>query len=148
MSLKEELSYLEKMVSNSVRFDVANISQIDFTNAMLKNNELSALPTEYQEFLMESDGLILPPYEFYGTKIIERMEYNYKFPSIIEVNMPLVKNKNPLIKNRVIIGSMFFDVIIFDETDKKFKILSRINFETVKTFEKFKQLLEYIKETL
>ncbi len=148
MSLKEEITILENMVPNAVRFDNANISQIDFTNAMLKNNNLSPIPPEYQEFLKESDGLILPPYEFYGTKVFERTKYNYKFPNVVDVNMPLVKSGNPLINNRVIIGSMFFDIIIFDEDDKKFKILNRINFETIKVFEKFKQLLEYIKETI
>ena len=148
MNLKEKLSKLTDMVANSVKFDGANSAKIDFTNAMLKNNNLAIIPFEYQEFLKETNGLILPPYEFYGTEVFNRTEYNYKFPNIIDVNIPLIKDKNPLIENRVILGSVFFDIIIFDDMDKKFKIVNRINFEIIEIFENFNQLLEYVNNTI
>ncbi len=148
MDLQEKLSQFKKKIPNIVRFDAANSAKIDFTNAMLKNNNLAVIPAEYQEFLKETNGLILPPYEFYGTEITNRIEYNYRFPNIIEINIPLVKNKNPLIEKRVIIGSVFFDIIVFDEFDKKFKIINRVNFEIIETFENFKQLFEYVSKTI
>ena len=148
MDLKKELSLFENKVPNSVRFDGTNSAKIDFTNAMLKNNNLASIPSEYQEFLKETNGLILTPYEFYGTEAVSRNEYNYKFPNIIDINITLVKNKNPLIEKRVIIGSVFFDIIIFDDTDKKFKIVNRVNFEIIEVFENFTQLLEYVKNTI
>ena len=144
----DTLSQIYDILQNGIKFEKANTAKIDFVNAMLKNNNLATIPEEYQKFLMETNGAILPPYEFYGTDIMDRKGYNYKFPNLIEANMPLIKNKNPLIEGRVIIGSVFFDVIIFDEIDKKFKIVNRINFEIIKTFEKFKHLLEYVKETI
>ena len=148
MSLKEKLLQLENMVPNSLKFSGASIAKIDFTNAMLKNNNLSEIPSEYQEFLKETNGLLLPPYEFYGTEVIDRKEYNYKYPNLIDINIPLVKNKNPLIENRIIIGSVFFDVIIFDAIDKKFKIINRVNFEIIESFDNFKQLFEYVNDTI
>lgn len=148
MDLLEKLSQFKNKIHNIVTFDAANGAKIDFTNAMLKNNNLAIIPAEYQEFLKETNGLILPPYEFYGTEIVNRTEYNYRFPNIIEINIPLVKNKNPLIEKRVIIGSVFFDIIIFDEFDKKFKIINRVNFEIIETFENFKQLFEYVSKTI
>ncbi len=148
MTIKEIISKLESKVPNARKFDGATKAKIDFANAMLKNNNLANISNEYQEFLMETDGMILPPYEFYGTEVINRPEYNYKFPNLIEANIDLVKDKNPLIENRVIIGNVFFDIIIFDEIDKKFKILNRVNFEIIETFENFKQLLEYVIKTV
>ena len=148
MSLKEKLSQFERIVPNCLKFNGASIAKIDFTNAMLKNNNLSEIPVEYQEFLKETNGFLLPPYEFYGTEVIERKEYNYKYPNIVDINIPFVKNKNPLIEKRLVIGSVFFDIIIFDEIDKKFKIINRVNFEIIESFENFKQLLEYVNDTI
>ena len=148
MKVEEIISLLKKKISNSVTFDGASVAKIDFTNAMLKNNKLSDLPEEYQKFLMETNGFIVPPFEFYGTEIFDRNDFNYRFPNVVEVNLPLVKNQNPLIEQRVIIGSVFFDMIIFDGIDRKFKIMNRVNFETIKTFESFEKVLEYLQENL
>lgn len=148
MNIKNKISQLESIIKNSIHFSGASAAKIDFTNAMLKNNNLAHLPVEYQEFLKITNGLILPPYEFYGTEIIERPEYNYRFPNVIEANIPLVKNKNLLIEKRVIVGTVFFDIIVFDEMDLKFKIINRVNFEVIKTFEDFEKLLEYIEMTV
>ena len=142
------LSQICDMVQNTVKFSGTTSPKIDFVNAMLKNNNLATIPEEYQEFLKKTNGLIAPPYEFYGTDTVDRKEYNYKFPNIIDANKPLLKNNNPLIENRVVIGTVFFDMIIFDGLDKKFKIVNRVNFEIIKSFEKFKHLLEYVTETI
>ena len=138
--LYEKVKKLKSLVKNSVVFDGAKPAKLDFTNA--------TLPPEYIEFLKITNGMIIPPYEFYGSEVIDRKDYNYKYPSIMEINKTFVQNKNPLIENRIVIGNVFFDTIIYDKFDNNYKIVNRINFEIIKSFSSFSNLLDYIIESM
>lgn len=144
MELKNNISKIKELIENTITFEKAEKAKIDFINAMLKNNEFSIIPYEYEQFLVLSNGLIALPCELYGTETINRQEYNYKFPNIIDANKVFIENKNPLMKNRVMLGTIAFDIIIFDANDNKFKILNRFNFETIETFSSFNNILDYI----
>lgn len=146
--LYEKVKKLKSLVKNSVVFDGAKPAKLDFTNAMLTNSKNATLPPEYIEFLKITNGMIIPPYEFYGSEVIDRKDYNYKYPSIMEINKTFVQNKNPLIENRIVIGNVFFDTIIYDKFDNNYKIVNRINFEIIKSFSSFSNLLDYIIESM
>ncbi len=144
MNLQEKILKLKSKNENVITFAKAEKSKIDFVNAMLKNDNFATIPFEYENFLLLSNGLIIPPIELYGSEDIERKEYNYKFPSIIEANKIFIQNKNPLMKNRVMLGTFIFDIIVFDGNDNFYKILNRFNFDTIETFKSFNELFDYI----
>lgn len=146
MTLQEKILNLKNKIENIITFQKAEIAKIDFVNAMLKNDNFSEIPSDYKNFLMFTNGLIMPPVELYGTENVERAKYNYKFPNIIEVNKIFIDNKNPLIKNRLMLGTFAFDILIFDGNDNLYKILNRFNFETIETFKSFNELFDYISE--
>lgn len=146
MTLQEKILNLKNKIENIITFQKAEIAKIDFVNAMLKNDNFSEIPSDYKNFLMFTNGLIMPPVELYGTENVERAKYNYKFPNIIEVNKIFIDNKNPLMKNRLMLGTFAFDILIFDGNDNLYKILNRFNFETIETFKSFNELFDYISE--
>ena len=126
-------------------------SKIDFSSAMLDNAGGTNIPNDYAEFLEKTNGMIAVPFEFYGTEIQKRNECMpaYNFPNIVDVNQPFFKdNKNLLMKKRIVVGQTLCDLIIFDGNDKKYKLLQRINFKTICEFNKFDDVIEYVKNSL
>ena len=145
---KNDFSSLMNKFKNVVLFEPTTQSKIDFANAMLTNNNIQKIPSDYSDFLKVHNGLIIPPFELYGTDVIHRNNYNYKFPNLFDINSLFIKNKNPLIENRIVVGSIGFDIILYDYIDSKYKIVNRLNFEIIEQFDTSDNLFDYVINTL
>ncbi|MBD5405453.1 hypothetical protein HDR59_02790 [bacterium] len=127
-------------------FPLAKTAQVDFTSAMLKNNNLSPIPNDYTLFLTnESNGLICDGVlEFFGTEKIRRNKDSYNFPNIVEANEIFNKTQNPLMENSVLLGYNLLYAIIWSESEKVYKIIKRNFFTPIKKFNNFGDVLKFI----
>lgn len=130
-AIRESIAEFRAKAKEAALFAGATDSRIDFANAMLKNEGFAPLPRDYAEFLMETNGMIAPGVEFYGTDEIGRAKERYKFPNILGANMALAKGGNPLIKGSVLVGNAFLYAIIYDPADGTYRIASRLSLATV-----------------
>ena len=146
MTIQNKIELLKSHITNVKEFAPTNDAKIDFVDAMLKNGEFATLPEDYKEFLKITNGIIAQPYEFYGTENINRIENNYKFPNVVEVNNLFKETTNPLMKNRVVLGEKFFDIFVYDNYDNLYKILNRLNLSIIKIFKNFEEVLDNILE--
>ena len=143
--ISDKISKIMRKCRRAVLFDGVVKAKVDFAGAMLKNAGGTEVPADYVEFLEKSNGMIEAPYEFYGTEVHKRNAAMYNFPNIVDANMDLLKDgKNPFVLRRIIIGQSYFDLIIFDEVDAKYKIVNRLNFSVVKEFKSFEMLLDFV----
>lgn len=139
---------LKLKISNIEFFPATNISQIEFTGAMLKNDAFAPIPSEYAEFLKVCNGFASGILEFYGTEIVDRKNLSYKFPNIVKANDIFKKTTNPLMLNCVLLGNFSANPIIYDNNNKIYKIVLRLNFEPLKEFKTFTEVLEYCQENI
>lgn len=143
--MEKSLQTLKKIIHNLEFFARAKVSQIDFTNAMLKNDKFSPMPDDYAMFLREeSNGIVSGILEFFGTEKVNRSDYNYNFPSIIEANEIFKTTNNPLMENSVLLGYNLLYAIIWNESEKVYKIIHRNFFTPFKTFNKFNDVLQFV----
>ncbi len=143
MSIKQ-INSLKKQLANMFLADKTEMAKIDFIDAMLSNSNRAKLPNDYKKLLEKHNGIIAVPLEFYGCESIKRDKYNYKFPSILEINEIFKETNNHFMEQKVMLGSLLLDIIIFDAKDKKYKILNRLSFQSLAVFENLDTLLDYI----
>ena len=142
--IKSVLAEFKIKAKGSVFFPGATDSKIDFTNAMLKNEGLATLPYDYAMFLKETNGMIAPDTEFYGTDEIVRSGRNYKFPNLAFVNKELAMEGNPLIKGSVLVGNSSLSAIVFDAEAGAYRITNRLSFATVHMCADMAEVLRYL----
>ena len=147
--ISDRIFDVKKKARVFVAFDSVQSAKVDFAGAMLKNAGGVNIPSDYAEFLKNTNGMIATPFEFYGTEVQKRNNIPpYNFPNIVDVNMVFLKDKNPLMVNRIVVGMVYFDLIIFDGKDKKYKLLHRTNFAVVSEFKNFDDVLGYVIKSL
>ena len=146
--MNEILKQLKSTINNIIFFPSAKDAQIDFINAMLKNDKFSPLPNDYCDFLKNTNGITSGVLEFFGTEKIKRADYNYNFPNIVDANEIFKKLDNPLMKNCVLLGYNLLHAIIYDNNEKMYKIVNRNFFTPVKEFSNFNDVLQYILSNL
>lgn len=147
--ITDKISKIRLKAKNFVMFDKGTTAKIDFAGAMLKNAGGVEIPLDYVEFLKNTNGMIAVPFEFFGTDVMERKERLYKFPNIVDINMDFLKNNRiTLMRGRIVVGHVYFDMIIFDGNDGKYKLVARNNFATVRVFKDFEEVLGYVEQSL
>ena len=144
IGIRDALSELGIKAKAAVLFRGATDSKIDFANAMLRNEGLAPMPYDYAEFLRETNGLIAPGIEFYGTDEIERTKERYRFPNLLGANNELAKGGNQLIKGSVLVGNAFLWALIYDPADEAYRIASRPGFATMRKCADISEVLRHI----
>ncbi|MGN0929879.1 MAG: hypothetical protein ACI4N3_04525 [Alphaproteobacteria bacterium] len=143
--MEKSFQTLKRLIPNLEFFARAKEAQIDFTNAMLKNDKFAPIPDDYAMFLKdESNGMVCGMLEFFGTEKVKRADYNYNFPSIIDANEIFKTTNNMLMENSVLLGYNLLYAIIWNESEKVYKIINRNFFTPLETFTKFDDVLKFI----
>lgn len=143
--MEKSLQTLKGIIPNIEFFARAKVSQIDFTNAMLKNDKFASMPEDYAIFLSEeSNGIVSGILEFFGTEKVSRSNYDYNFPSIIDANEIFKKTTNMLMENSVLLGYNLLFAIIWSGNENVYKVINRNFFTVIKTCNKFNDVLQFI----
>ena len=147
--ITDKILVIRKKAKNFVEFVGVNRAKVDFAGAMLKNAMGVSIPNDYAEFLQKTDGMIATPFEFFGTSEHDRKMQMYKFPNIVDFNMVFLKgDKIPSMRKRIVVGQVYFDMIIFDGNDGKYKLVARNNFASIRIFNGFEDVLGYVAQSL
>ena len=142
--MNEILQNLKRTVGDITYFPATKDAQIDFTNAMLKNNQFAQMPDDYGLFLKHSNGMASGEIEFFGTEKIHRAEYSYNFPNIVDANEIFKNPPYPLMLNCVLLGYNLVNAIIWDGNKKVYRIINRNFFTPVAEFANFVEVLKFI----
>lgn len=129
-------------VNGCVLFPPSEEKTIETTQKFLQANHFAPISQEYQYFLRQSNGFILNGVELFGTISQPRIEKNYTFPSIEEINRPCA-NYN-FFNGKMILGRMSESLLIYDEEGKLYAVADRINLRSRIEFNTFGELLVYI----
>lgn len=100
------------------------------------------LPEDFCQFLDLCDGLYYDGLELFGTKEHPRPTKEYIFTNLTNANKPF--SEYTFFCQKTIIGSMSENFIIYDNNNKIFAIVDRINLCSQIEFSSFEDLFSYL----
>ncbi len=129
-----------------IYFPPTLMKEIEETNNWLLMQKFCALPEEYQNFLLNSNGLSCNGLDLYGSCSHYRETKNYKFPSIQDINQNFINYR--FFKDKVIIGSWNESLIYYDKRGNYYALADRINLRSRYEFDGFEKILNYLLEII
>jgi len=135
--MRKVIEALKKDIA--VTFEAADAKSLKNVNATLKSNNFPTLPSEYEEILKITDGLIWNGIELYGTKSYERELKGYTIPGIADVNMDFVGFDS--LAGKLIVGRMPEELLVYSATDNLWGCVDRTDFMVMQTAPSLKELL-------
>ncbi|MBE6452170.1 MAG: hypothetical protein E7012_01605 [Alphaproteobacteria bacterium] len=128
--------------TDCISFTSATDDDIKNLSAHFQECGLPPIPQSYALFLKNSNGFQYDGIEFYGTIEHKRTEKDYTFPSLLTANKDF--SNYEFFSNKLLIGIMLENFIIFDSTTQKFAIVDAISLHTLKEFPDFRELIKTI----
>jgi hypothetical protein len=131
-----------KMKEHATVFDpVTQEAKIAYLDGYLEDNNFAKIPLDYENFLRECDGMFFSGVEFYGIDDHDIEGAAFTFPSILSINEYYLENA--FTDKAVIIGAQPEYLYLFKEADKKYSVVSTLDFYTAEQFDSFDDLLQF-----
>ena len=125
-----------------VCFPAAKDKDIQKANSFLVASGLPNLPQDYKDFLLITNGFCYDGLEFFGTETHHRKEKNYTFSSICSINNDFIEYQ--FFADKLIIGKMSENFIIYDSTNNSYVIVDSINLCSQIEYSEFKDIINII----
>lgn len=134
-------SLLEKILAQNscIYFPPSAEENVLLTNQQLSELGFASLPPDFTILLSVCDGFYYDGLEILGVKPHPRPVKNYIFAGLAEVNRPFAEYA--FFKGKVIIGRMSENIIVYDDVNKLFAIIDRVNLCSQVEFSDFGSLL-------
>ncbi len=123
-------------------FPAIGKESVEQTNQELIKLGSPALPPDFCVFLSLCDGLYYDGLELFGTKEHPRPTKQYIFTDIINANKPFLEYT--FFNQKLILGSMSENFIIYDNKNNLFAVIDRINLCSQIEFSSFEELFSYL----
>ncbi|MCL2439288.1 MAG: hypothetical protein FWD15_02125 [Alphaproteobacteria bacterium] len=122
----------------------ASASQVDFANALLKNNSYPEIPLEYAKFLELSDGMSGSMIEFFGV-VNKTRDSNYYALSTVPSAMQdfLGTAKSP---GFLILGSFPLGYVSYSKTLSRYQLLDITSMRELAAAKTFREVLFALKD--
>lgn len=127
-----------KKTKSFLCFPPAGKDVVEQTNQDLSDLGCPVLPQEICLFLDLCDGLYYDGLELFGAQEHPRPTKEYTFTSLIKANKPFLEYS--FFCQKIIIGSMSENFIIYDAKNKLFAVIDRINLCSQIEFSSFEDL--------
>ncbi len=108
-----------------ITFSPASKADIARTQTQLQEMKFAALPDDFLDFLSYCDGCYYDGLEMFGAKPHPRHKKQYTFRNLSEENRDFCDYKFFL--GKLIIGRMSEHLLIYDEQNKLYAVLDRVN---------------------
>lgn len=131
-----------KKTKSFLCFPTAGKEYIEQTNQELIKLGCPVLSQDFCVFLSLCDGLYYDGLELFGTKEHPRPTKQYIFTNIINANKPFLEYT--FFNQKIILGSMSENFIIYDNKNKLFAVIDRINLCSQVEFSSFEELFSYL----
>ena len=116
--------------------------EITQTDSFLRSLSFAALPEDYHFFLELSNGLVCNGVELMGSIPHQRTVKQYIFPDIIQINKPYAKYD--YFKEKLIIGRLPEGLLVYQNENRSYAVIDRINLRSRYEAPSLKELLIYI----
>ena len=123
-------------------FPPAGKEALEQSNKELASFGNQHLPEDFCQFLELCDGLYYDGLELFGTKEHPRPTKEYTFTNLVKANKPF--SEYTFFYQKIIIGSMSENFIIYDNKNKLFAVIDRINLCSQVEFSSFEELFSYL----
>ena len=123
----------------SVHFSESAENDILQTNKFLTKQGFAEIPEDYREFLLQTNGIIFNGTELMGTAPQQRMEKQYIFPDLTQINK--LYAKYDYFRGKLIIGRLPESLLIYDGQSRVFAVLDRVNLRSRLEVPSFRDLL-------
>ncbi len=123
----------------SVHFSGSAENDILQTNKFLSGQGFAEIPEDYRKFLLQTNGIIFNGTELMGAAPQQRVEKQYIFPDLIQINK--LYAKYDYFRGKLIIGRLPESLLIYDNQNRIFAILDRINLRSRLEVPSFQDLL-------
>lgn len=127
---------------NNLCVSGASNEQITSINIKLSEKNIPQIPDSYINFLKKNNGFNFDGLEFFGTEDITREEKRYIFPSLLSSNQDFANYE--FFANKLIIGIISENFIIYNAENKNYAIIDTINLHTLEEFSSFDTLFNYL----
>lgn len=120
--------YLEQVMAKKgcVFFAPARSEDIMTTNAKMKELLFAKIPSEYQDFLSLTNGIIYDGIELFGCK--PQIRNTYTFPDLIKINQPY--SEYAYFSDKIIIGRISESFLIYNSITQDYAMIDRLNLLT------------------
>lgn len=123
----------------AIFFPPATNLEIQKINITLSQTGLAALPQDYVDFLMLTNGLFYNGLELFSTIEHEREKGAFFHRSILQ--MQKLYSQNPLVKNKIMLAQAPEEFVLYDFQKKEYQLMDRYSYTV---FLKFPNLLDVI----
>ena len=112
------------------------------TSVKLVKAGVPPIPLDYIGFLALSNGLSWNGMDLFALENIPREKGAFYHPGILQ-NMVFCQN-NTLMKKKLLLGTGWEELLIYDFTTKTYSLIDRYSYDTVVSFPTFLDVLKYI----
>lgn len=124
-----------------VFFKPADKIEAQKLSVILVKNGFSKIPSDYIEFLGETDGLSSNGFELYGLSEHERDNGAFYHTGITSDQDD--RKENPLLKNKLIIGNAPELLIAYNGAEQKYELLNRCDYMVLLKLPRLLDVLYY-----
>ena len=125
-----------------ITFSGCSAKDIDNANTELSRNGFCTLPEEYAEFLKSYNGVIYDGLELLGTVPHKRVQKDYTFNSILDINRRY--SQIDYFSQKIILGELPESFLIYDAETRAYEIVDRLNLDSRRAFNSFNELFKTI----
>lgn len=125
-----------------VTFSGCSAEDIGKADAELVQNGFCALPAEYAEFLQIHNGIIYDGLELLGTIPHKRIQKDYVFNNILDINRRY--SSIDYFSKKLILGELPESFLIYDAPTSGYEIVDRLNLDSRRVFGSFNELFRTV----
>ncbi len=125
-----------------VTFSGCSAEEINRVNAELVQNDFCTLPAEYAEFLQIHNGIIYDGLELSGTIPHKRVQKDYVFNGILDINKRY--SQIDYFSQKLILGELPESFLIYDAETSGYEIVDRLNLDSRRIFGSFNELFKTV----
>ena len=140
MEIKECLKELHDHYA--VLFPAVEPMKVQQASVGLVKAGVPPVPADYVRFLAQTNGLSWNGMTLFALENIERDKGAFFHPGIVQ-NIPFCRN-NPVMKRRLLLGTGWEELLVYDAGLKQYLLLDRYSYETVSSFETVADFLDWI----
>jgi hypothetical protein len=123
----------------AVVFPPAEDRAIRFVGSMLSSHRFCPVPSNYQQLLKTTDGLVWNGVELYGCRAVDRDMLGYILPGLIEANMEFTGYE--FLRGQIVLGRAAEEIFVYDARRKSYNIVDRHDFSITASFQTFSEAI-------
>ena len=133
---------MDRLARCNFAFMIAPASPLDLLtfSKELPDSGLSDLPSDYQEFLQCSNGLVLDDAVFFSTDSIISCDSGRNFSALIDSNMAW-RRRSRTLKNAMILGVSDDDLFAWDMKGCVYLLVDRVTNRVIDRYSRFPDFL-------